>query len=117
MQMKIALLSTESENCGLSYALQDAISVMELLMEMKRYQFPIFTAKAQVHRQVFKDNSGALEIASNHKFWPRTKHINVKYHFLRSYVTQKEITMHPINTTMQRADYLTKPVSYDILKN
>jgi hypothetical protein len=115
LQTEIALSSTESEYCGLSYALPDAIPIMELLKEMKRFKFPIKTAKAKVHCKVFEDNSGALEIATVHKFLPQTKHINVKYHFFQDYINPKEITVCPIDTLMQRADYLTKPVSFDIL--
>jgi hypothetical protein len=68
LQTEIALSSSESEYCGLSYALQDAIPIMELLKEMKRFKFPTRTAKAKVHCQVFEDNSGASEIASVVKF-------------------------------------------------
>jgi hypothetical protein len=115
LQTEIALSSTESEYCGLSYALRDAIPIMKLLKEMKRFKFPIKIAKAKVHCEVFADNSGALEITTVHKVRPRAKHINVKYHFFRDYINRKEITVCPIDTTMQRVDYLTKPVSYDIL--
>jgi hypothetical protein len=66
---------------------------------------------------VFEDNSGALEIATAHKFRPRTRHIDVKYHFFRDYyINRKEISIHPVDTTMQQADYLTKAVGLDILK-
>jgi viroplasmin and RNaseH domain-containing protein len=41
---------------------------------------------------------------------------DVKYHFFRSYINRKEITVHPIDTSLQKADYLTKPVSFDILQ-
>ncbi len=116
MQTEIALSSTKSEYVGLSYALRDAIPIMELLKELKRFKFPIRTSHTKVHCKVFEDNSGAVEIATTHKFRPRTKHINVKYHFLRSYVNGNEISIHPINTTMQRADYLTKAVNLNILK-
>jgi hypothetical protein len=61
LQTEIALSSTESEYCGLSYALRDAIPIMELLKEMKCFKFPIRTARVKVHCQVFEDNSGALE--------------------------------------------------------
>jgi hypothetical protein len=86
LQTEIASSSTESEYCGLSYALRDAIPIMELLKEMKGFKFPIKTAKVKVHCKVFEDNSGALEIATVHKFHPRAKHINVKYHFFRDYI-------------------------------
>jgi hypothetical protein len=112
---EIALSSTESEYAGLSYALRDAIPIMELLKEMKRHGFPIRTAKAQVHCKVFEDNSGALEIAKTHKFRPRTKHINVKMHHFRDYVARGEISIHPIDSKDQASDYLTKPVPEDTL--
>ena len=69
-----------------------------------------------VHCKVFEDNSGALEMAKIHKYRPRTKHLNVKYHHFRDYVERKEITIHKIDTKDQLADYLTKPVNIDILE-
>jgi hypothetical protein len=63
LQTEIALSTTESEYTGLSYALRDAIPIMELLKELKRNGYPITTAKAKVHCKVFEDNSGALEMA------------------------------------------------------
>ena len=36
LQTEVALLSTESKYTGLSYALRDAIPVMELLKELKK---------------------------------------------------------------------------------
>jgi hypothetical protein len=115
LQTEIALSSTESEYTGLSYALRDAIPIMELLKEMKALNFPIQSATPVVHCKVFEDNSGALEIASVHKFRPRTKHLNVKLHFFRDYIIRKEITVNAIHTSQQLADYLTKPVNKDIL--
>jgi hypothetical protein len=110
----IALSSTESEYTGLSYALRDAIPMMELLKEMKKLKLLIRSTTPQVHCKVFEDNSGALEIATTHKFRPRTKHLSVKLHHFRDYVTLKEISIHPIHTTEQLADYLTKPVNMNI---
>jgi hypothetical protein len=43
LQTEIAMSTTESEYTGLSYALRDAIPVMELLKEMKSYGYPIMT--------------------------------------------------------------------------
>jgi hypothetical protein len=112
MQTEIALSSTESEYTGLSYALRDAIPIMELLKEMKKRKFPIRSTIPNVHCKVFEDNSGALEMAKVHKSRPRTKHLNVKLHHFRDYVTRKEISINPIDTSMQLADYLTKAVNW-----
>ena len=116
LQGEIALSSTESEYIGISYALREVIPVMELLKEMRSLGFPIMTAKPKLHCKVFEDNSGALEMAKTHKYRPRTKHLNVKLHHFRDYVTRGEISIHKIDTKQQRADYLTKPVNQEILE-
>jgi hypothetical protein len=116
LQTEIALSSTESEYIGISYAMREVIPIMELLKEMKRENFPIFKTKPKLHCKVFEDNSGALEMAKTHKYRPRTKHLNVKLHHFRDYVTRGEISIHKIDTKEQLADYLTKPVSQEILQ-
>jgi hypothetical protein len=115
LQNEIALSSTESEYTGLSYALRDAIPIMELFKEMKKVNMPIKSSKAKVHCKVFEDNSGALEIAKVAKFRPRTKHLNNRLHHFRSYVDAKEISIHAIETASQPADLLTKPLNLDLL--
>ena len=108
LQTEITLSSTESEYTGLSYVLQEAIPLMELLKEIKSKGFAVGSPVAKVHCRVFEDNSGALEMAKEHKFWPRTKHINVKLHHFRSYIDSGKITIHKIDTLEQNANYLTK---------
>ncbi len=115
LQTEIALSSTESEYTGLSYALRDAIPIMELLKEMQQKGLPVYRPTPQVKCKVYEDNSGALEMANNPKFRPRTKHINCRMHHFRDYVERKEIEVFPIGTAEQLADYLTKPVNEEIL--
>ena len=115
LQTEIALSSTESEYTGLSYALREAIPLMELLKEIQQEGGIKVSTNASIHCKVFEDNNGALEMAKVHKYRPRTKHLNVKLHHFRSYVEKKEITIHPIDTKDQLADYLTKPVNLEIL--
>jgi hypothetical protein len=115
LQTEIALSSTESEYIGLSYALREVIPIKELLTEMKNHHFPMGKTTPKVKCAVFEDNSGALEMATTHKYRPRTKHLNVKLHHFRDYVARGEITIHKIDTLDQLADYLTKPVNVEIL--
>ena len=117
MQTEISLSSTESKYIGLSYALREVIPIMNLLKEFKRNGIQISRTKPKIHCKVFEDNSGALEMAKVHKYRPRTKHMNVKYHHFWDYVERGEILIHKINTKDQLADYLTKPVSQDILEH
>ena len=115
LQTEITLSSTESEYTGLSYALRDAIPLMNVLKEMKHHGFPVVNVKPKVRCEVFEDNSGALEIAMTHKYRPRTKHISVKHHHFRDYVTRGEILVSKVGTEDQLADILTKPVNEQIL--
>jgi len=116
LQQEIALSSTESEYTGLSYALRDAIPIMNLVKEMHTLGFIPMYSKPKVYCHVYEDNSGALEMAKVHKYRPRTKHLNVKLHHFRDYVDRGEIKLSPIGTDDQEADYLTKPVSIDTLR-
>ena len=86
LQTEIALSSTKSEYTGLSYALREAIPCMTLLEELKEHGFPVDKTIASVQRKVFEDNSDAIEIATNHKWRPRTKHLNCCLHHFWSYV-------------------------------
>ena len=96
--------STESEYTGLSYAIREAIPLMKLLKEMKKQGLQVLDHHPKVHCKVFQDNSGALEIATAHKWRPMTKHIATKLHHFWSYVAKREVTIHPIDTKEQPAD-------------
>ena len=114
MQTEIALSSTESEYIGLSYTLRETIPLMEPLKEMKAKGLDVLDHRPKVHCKVFEDNSGALEIATIHKWRPRTKHMATKLHHFRSYVDRKEISIYPIDTKEQPADILTKPLAVEL---
>ena len=113
LQSQIALSTTEAEYIALSMSLRDTIPVMNLLKELKTRNFCIVSTTANVHCTAFEDNNGALEIANVPKMRPRTKHINLVYHFFRSHVG-KDIFIHPIDTTLQIADIFTKPLCHDL---
>ena len=115
LQTEIALSTTEAEYTGLSYALREAIPIMELLSEMKQRGYPVASTNAQVNCKVFEDNSRAIEMARVHKYRPRTKHLNVKLHHFRQWVESKRISVHAIGSEDQLADYLTKPLNAERL--
>lgn len=116
LQTEVCLSTTESEYTGLSYSLREAIPIIRLLDEMKGQGIPVSSTKAAIHCKVFEDNSGALEIAKNPKYRPRTKHLNGRLHHFRSWVESGRISIHKIDTKEQCADYLTKAVPLDILR-
>ena len=54
------------------------------------------------------DNQSAMAIAKNPQFHDRTKHIEVRYHYLHDKVEAKELDLEYIPTGEQVADVLTK---------
>jgi hypothetical protein len=108
LQTECALSSTESEYTGLSYALRDAIPIMNLFREMIEIALPVTTSTALDHCRVFEDKSGALEMAKVVKYRPRTKHLNNRLHHFRPYVESGQISINKIDTLEQQADLLTK---------
>ena len=86
LQTEIALSSTESEYTGLSYALREAIPIMRILNEFKDHGFITQAPKANMHYKLYEYNCGALEMAREYKYRPRTKFLNIKLHHFREYV-------------------------------
>ncbi|KZR95652.1 Copia protein (Gag-int-pol protein), partial [Daphnia magna] len=58
--------------------------------------------------ELFIDNQSAIKLVRNPEFHQRTKHIDVKYHFIRDLQENQIINATYINTENQLADLLTK---------
>ena len=58
--------------------------------------------------KVLVDNEGATNLAANPLSSARTKHIDVRFHFIRELVRTGTIAVEHIPTKEQRADILTK---------
>jgi len=110
LQTLQGLSTTECEYMALSQSLREAIPLMQLLAEMKRTGFNIYSNVPRVHCKAFEDNSGALELARLPKLRPRTKHINQMFHHFRSFVKRGLIKVLPILSADQQGDLFTKPL-------
>ena len=56
------------------------------------------------------DNQGAIALAKNPVHHNRTKHIDIRYHFIREKVLRNEIILKYCATKDMIADILTKPL-------
>ncbi|GJR44195.1 hypothetical protein Tco_1312298 [Tanacetum coccineum] len=59
---------------------------------------------------VICDNQGAIHLSRNAMFHERTKHINMRYHFIRDIVESREIEVAKMDTKDNAADAFTKVV-------
>ena len=62
---------------------------------------------------LFEDNQGAITIAENSISGGRTKHIDVRYHFIRELVERKVLNIQYTESSNQHADILTKPLGLE----
>ncbi|GBN44499.1 hypothetical protein AVEN_156346-1 [Araneus ventricosus] len=67
-------------------------------------------------QKVLVDNQGAILIAINHVTSERSKHIDIKYFFLRDLVKEKSIVFEYIPSSENLADLLTKHMSKKTLQ-
>ena len=59
------------------------------------------------------DNQSAIAIAKNPQFHDRTKHIEVRHHFIRDKIEQGELELEYIPTGEQVADVMTKALNWE----
>jgi hypothetical protein len=59
---------------------------------------------------IFCDNTSAITISNNHVLHQRTKHIDIRYNFIRDHIMKGDIELHFIPTEYQLADIFTKPL-------
>ena len=57
------------------------------------------------------DNQGAINLARNPIHHQRSKHIDIKYHFIRLEVKEERVSLEYIPTEENIADIFTKPAS------
>ncbi|CAI7919061.1 unnamed protein product [Closterium sp. NIES-53] len=99
-QELIALSSAEAEYIALCSATKEGLYLRELLEEAKLAELPSFT--------VFCDNQSAIRIANKNGFANRTKHIALRYFFVKDEIEKGKLELSYCPTSEMAADYLTK---------
>ena len=101
-QATVALSTAEAEYVALSTATQEAIWLRRLLTDVgEPLEEPIV---------IHEDNQGAIAMAKNPVDHARTKHIDIRYHFVREGVQNGVIVLKYVATDEMIADILTKPL-------
>jgi hypothetical protein len=58
---------------------------------------------------IYCDSTSAIQITANPVQHSRTKHIDIRYHFIKDHVEKGNIELHFVESTLQLADLFTKP--------
>ncbi|KAE9275735.1 hypothetical protein PR003_g29252 [Phytophthora rubi] len=107
-QKTVALSSTEAEYMALSDCVKECIWMRRLLKDIGAEQ-----VGATV---IYEDNQGAMALAKNVGYQARTKHIDIRYHFIREKVVSNEVELEYMDTKNQLADFMTKGLSSKTLR-
>lgn len=102
-QRSVALSSTEAEYMALSEATQEAVWLKNFLCELGEH-----TSEDAV--KIYEDNQGSIALAKNPEFHKRTKHIDIRYHFVREKVEDSQVILEYCPTQDMIADIMTKPI-------
>lgn len=108
-QTCVALSTAESEYVALSAASQEALWLKRLIGEI--------TGEDTRPMELMEDNQSAICMATNPVFHGRTKHVELKYHFVRDQVTQGHIKLTYCPSERMVADILTKSLPATKFKN
>lgn len=99
-QDTVAQSTAEAEYISACAAANQAVWLRRILDDMGKAQ--------QNATRLYCDNKSAIDIARNPVQHRKTKHIKIKYHFLREAQSEGEINLIHCGTIDQIADILTK---------
>jgi hypothetical protein len=98
----VATSSTEAEYVAAFEAGKDAFYLRQLLADMLHPQEEATT--------LYEDNKSCIAIAYNPVITQHSKHIEVRFHYIRQLVKAEQVSLVYIPTAEQIADMLTKPL-------
>ncbi|XP_060670663.1 secreted RxLR effector protein 161-like [Ziziphus jujuba] len=92
LQAIVALSTTEAEYMAITDAAKEAIWIKGLLSELN-----------MLHKAVilYSDSQSAIHLSKNPVFHERSKHIQIKYHFMRDMVERKEVKLEKANVDLR----------------
>jgi hypothetical protein len=105
----VALSSCEAEYMALAAAAQGALWARQFLEEVAQVARLARAAQPSTLR-MFGDNKSAIVKAVNNSAQPGSRHIRLRYHFIREQVEDGSLTLQWVPTGRQLADVLTKPL-------
>jgi hypothetical protein len=101
-QETIAQSTIEAEYIAAAFVVNQAIWLRKMLKDLGHEQVEA--------TKIMCDNSSAVSISRNPVFHGRTKHIKIKFHFIREVQQSNEVMLIHCSSEEQLADLFTKPL-------
>jgi hypothetical protein len=87
---------------AITEAIKEALWLKSFVGEMSSFKGTIM---------VYCDNQSAVYLTKDRMYHERTKHIDIRYHFVRDVISEGKVIVKKIGTESNSADMLTKPLS------
>ena len=101
-QATVSLSTTEAEYIAASNAVKEVLWLMQLLNDIDESE------QAKKPISIFIDNQSAIKLVKNSEFHNRSKHIDVRYHFIREKFEKGDIVPEYVESENQEADIFTR---------
>ena len=101
-QPTIALSTCEAEYIAANFAVKEGLFLRQLLSDLKYPKMPIL---------LNIDNKGAIDLSRNPVHHERSKHIDIRYHFIRQKVEDETLELFKVASKDNYADLYTKPAT------
>ena len=98
-QRTVALSSCEAEYIALAATVQEALYLIQLLDQIAYICRPV---------QIYEDNQGTIALSKDPVKRQRSKHIDIRYHFIRSTINEGKVIVSYCPTNDMVADIMTK---------
>jgi len=106
-QSYIALFTIEAEYVACSVATQDTVWLKNFLYHLK------IIKSTSDPMTIYYDNTIVIAVAKDLKYHGKTKHIKMRYHYIREAITEQDVILKHIYTNFMVVDPLTKPIARD----
>ena len=103
----VTLLTCETEYVAASWCVCHAVWLRKLLSELNLEQ--------EEATEIRVDSKSAIELAKNPVHHERSKHIDVKFHFIREHIREGSVKLNHVASHDQVADMFTKPLPMVLL--
>ena len=107
LQKCVSLSTTEAEYVAATEAGKEMLWMKRFLQEL---------GVQQENYIIFCDSQSALHLSKNTMYHARTKHIDVRYHWIRQAIEEKSFQLQKVHTDHNTADMMTKVVPKEKLE-
>jgi hypothetical protein len=99
LQKVVALSTTEAEYVAATEASKEMIWLQRFMEEL---------GKKQENNRLYCDSQSAIHLAKNSAFHSKTKHIQLRYHFIRSALEDGQLKLEKIHTSLESSRHVNK---------